>query len=80
MIEEDWVLRARCREVDPELFFPEGPANTIHMIYRQAVSICSKCEVRQDCYDYAYRNDEKVGIWGGHYASQIQKAKRKVSK
>ena len=78
MTGDEWKLRALCREVDPDLFFPEGPANTIHMRFREAVSVCAKCEVRSECYEYALRTDQRDGIWGGHYASQIQKAKRKA--
>jgi WhiB family redox-sensing transcriptional regulator len=78
---EEWMQHGRCREVDPELFFPERMgANAIHAAYRKAVSICSRCEVRAECYAYAYDNNIQDGIWGGHYAQQIRKAKRKASK
>lgn len=80
MTGEEWKARALCKEVDPELFYPEGPANTVHMMYRDAVRICAMCEVRQECYQYAYDNNERDGIWGGHYAIQIQRAKRKETK
>lgn len=72
--------KARCREVDPDLFFPEhAGANAVHAVYRKAVSICKNCEVRANCYQYAYDNDIQYGIWAGHYAHQIRKAKRKAS-
>lgn len=77
MSNEEWKSRALCREVDPELFYPEGPANTIHARYREAVSICQRCDVRAECYQYAWDNNERDGIWGGHYASNIYRAKRK---
>ena len=80
MIGEEWVDRARCREVDPELFYPEAEgASTRNWMYRQAVTICRSCEVRQQCYEYARDNNEMFGVWGGHYAWQIQRAKRKES-
>jgi len=69
--------RARCREVDPELFFPERPANMRIERFRQAVAVCRTCEVRAECYSYAYDNNVTDGIWGGHYAVNIRKAKRK---
>lgn len=80
MTGEEWRARALCREVDPELFYPEGPANTVHMRYREAVSVCARCEVRAECYQFAYDNNERDGIWGGHYALQIHRAKRKEEK
>lgn len=81
MIDEPWVSKARCREVDPELFYPEvGGASTRHLMFRQAVSVCSRCEVRQECYNFAYENDEQYGIWGGHYAFQIYRNKMREGK
>lgn len=81
MMREEWMNKARCREVDPELFYPEKMgANAIHAAYRKAVSICANCEVRAECYQFAYDNDEQFGIWGGHYAFQIRRAKRKEIK
>jgi len=78
MINEEWVERALCREVDPELFYPEDRgASARNFMYRQAVKVCQMCEVRQECYTYARDNNEQWGVWGGHYAWQIKRAKRK---
>ncbi len=55
-----WQERANCLGVDPDLFFPERGAST-----REAKSVCSSCEVRVDCLEYALVNGEKFGIWGG---------------
>ena len=56
--DEDWVLSAVCRQVDPELWFPEqgGGASVVK-------KICHGCPVRQECLDYGM--DERFGIWGG---------------
>ena len=77
MSSPEWMDRALCREVDPELFFPDRPANMRIERFRQAVAICQRCEVRSDCYRYAYDNNVSDGVWGGHYATNIRKAKRK---
>lgn len=77
MITESWVEQARCREVDPDLFFPEGLGKTVHYQYKRAITICQRCEVRQECYEYARDNNIRDGIWGGHFAVNIRKAKRK---
>lgn len=55
-----WQTRANCLGVDPDLFFPERGAST-----REAKSVCSGCEVKADCLEYALTNGEKFGIWGG---------------
>ncbi|MGZ6899055.1 MAG: WhiB family transcriptional regulator [Acidimicrobiia bacterium] len=55
-----WQENANCLGVDPDLFFPERGAST-----REAKSVCSNCEVRADCLEYALVNGEKFGIWGG---------------
>jgi len=58
--EPDWQERALCAQTDPEAFFPEKGGST-----REAKRICSGCEVRAECLDYALTHDERFGIWGG---------------
>lgn len=57
---DTWRDRALCREVDPEMFFPEqGEPATL------ARRICRRCPVRGACLDDAIEAGEKFGIWGG---------------
>jgi WhiB family redox-sensing transcriptional regulator len=56
----DWQERALCAQTDPEAFFPEKGGST-----REAKRICSGCEVRAECLEYALAQDERFGIWGG---------------
>jgi WhiB family transcriptional regulator, redox-sensing transcriptional regulator len=58
--EEGWQERALCAQTDPEAFFPEKGGST-----REAKRICSGCDVRAECLDYALAHDERFGIWGG---------------
>jgi WhiB family redox-sensing transcriptional regulator len=58
--EQDWQERALCAQTDPEAFFPEKGGST-----REAKRICSGCEVRAECLEYALAQDERFGIWGG---------------
>jgi WhiB family transcriptional regulator, redox-sensing transcriptional regulator len=58
--EQDWQERALCAQTDPEAFFPEKGGST-----REAKRICSGCDVRAECLDYALAHDERFGIWGG---------------
>lgn len=56
----EWKQRALCMEVDPELFYPEKGGSTA-----PAKGICGRCEVRDDCLQWALEHDERDGIWGG---------------
>jgi len=66
LIEDDndgllaWQDRALCAQTDPEAFFPEKGGST-----REAKRVCAKCEVREDCLEFALQHDERFGIWGG---------------
>lgn len=55
-----WQADALCAQTDPEAFFPEKGGST-----RDAKRICSGCEVKAQCLEYALQNDERFGIWGG---------------
>lgn len=54
----DWMSDAACKGVDTDIFF-EGP---LHL----AAKFClTECTVREECYNYAVRNKEESGVWGG---------------
>jgi WhiB family transcriptional regulator, redox-sensing transcriptional regulator len=55
-----WQADSLCAQTDPEAFFPEKGGST-----REAKKICTSCEVRSQCLEYALQNDERFGIWGG---------------
>ena len=57
---QSWQEQALCAETDPEAFFPEKGGST-----REAKKICTGCEVKAQCLEYALANDERFGIWGG---------------
>lgn len=54
----NWQAQGRCRETDPEIFFPEAGVPQL-----EALRICRGCEVRQQCLDYALERGER-GVWG----------------
>ena len=58
--ELSWQERALCAQTDPESFFPEKGGST-----REAKRVCTGCEVRPECLEYALGHDERFGIWGG---------------
>ena len=68
-----WQERALCAQTDPEAFFPEKGGST-----REAKKVCTQCEVRGECLDYALAHDERFGIWGGLSERERRKLKRRV--
>ena len=71
--ELQWQERALCAQTDPEAFFPEKGGST-----REAKKICTGCEVKAECLEYALANDERFGIWGGLSERERRKLKRRV--
>ncbi|GGH37621.1 WhiB family transcriptional regulator [Microbacterium album] len=69
-----WQSDALCAQTDPEAFFPEKGGST-----RDAKRICSSCDVRAECLEYALQNDERFGIWGGLSERERRKLKRQAS-
>lgn len=57
---EPWTDSAICRQTDPEAFFPDQGGSTL-----EAKRVCMGCDVRAECLDYALRNNERFGVWGG---------------
>ena len=55
-----WRLRAACRGVDPDVFYPVSDEEA-----EEAKDICEECSVRQACLEYALANRERDGVGGG---------------
>ena len=71
--DESWRLDALCAETDPEAFFPEKGGST-----REAKKICTGCEVKAECLEYALSNDERFGIWGGLSERERRRLRRRA--
>jgi len=71
--EQGWQDRALCAETDPEAFFPEKGGST-----REAKKICTGCEVRAECLEFALANDERFGIWGGLSERERRRLRRRA--
>ncbi len=71
--EQGWQENALCAETDPEAFFPEKGGST-----REAKKICTGCEVRAECLEYALANDERFGIWGGLSERERRRLRRRA--
>ncbi len=70
---QSWQERALCAETDPEAFFPEKGGST-----REAKKICTGCEVKAECLEYALGNDERFGIWGGLSERERRRLRRRA--
>jgi WhiB family redox-sensing transcriptional regulator len=71
--EQGWQESALCAETDPEAFFPEKGGST-----REAKKICTGCEVRAECLEFALANDERFGIWGGLSERERRRLRRRA--
>lgn len=60
VFEVEWADEARCRGVDPELFFARALSEA-----RPAIKVCARCPVKEPCLDYAIAHDIDHGVWGG---------------
>lgn len=58
--DEDWSGLARCRGMDPDVFFGRNLAEA-----RTAIRTCDRCEVRAQCLEYAVTEGIDIGVWGG---------------
>ena len=61
----DWVHRARCKDEEPELFFPIGTTGPAALQIAAAKAICMQCEVRNECLEWAMATGQDAGVWGG---------------
>jgi WhiB family transcriptional regulator, redox-sensing transcriptional regulator len=71
---QSWQERALCAETDPEAFFPEKGGST-----REAKKICTGCEVKAECLEYALTKDERFGIWGGLSERERRRLRRRAN-
>ena len=56
----DWVLSANCASTDPDAFFPEHDSNNT-----LAIKTCGNCLVKSECLEFAIKDSQLIGIWGG---------------
>ncbi|MET0705047.1 MAG: WhiB family transcriptional regulator [Mycobacterium sp.] len=71
----DWQLQGKCRDLPPEMFFPDDHVTSIrHRQEKAAKVVCQQCPVLAQCRDHAMRTPEPHGIWGGMTASERARA------
>lgn len=62
LIRKDFWDGALCKEIGSEIFFPERHEANMARI---AKKMCNRCDIKQKCLDYALKDPELAGIWGG---------------
>lgn len=83
---ENWRHLAKCKDYDPELWFPPRDKDLYKTIADQAKDICygrdgkPSCPVRVTCLLYAESENEQHGIWGGMSHRERNALRRKAEK
>ncbi len=85
--EADWREQAACKGANGDLFYPKSAWSRESKESRQqreqmAKRVCSRCSVQPRCLDWALRNGEVVGVWGGKTERErraLVKASRRVA-
>jgi WhiB family redox-sensing transcriptional regulator len=67
----EWLEKAECKNVDPEIFFPEQGESL-----KPARKYCDICMVREECLEYAVVNFIVEGVWGGTSGRQRRALKK----
>ncbi len=62
----DWRQEARCQH-EPETFCITAPEDGDEPPYptKEQTLCCGLCPVRNECLEYALKQNEPAGVWGG---------------
>ena len=74
----DWRDRAACLDEDPELFFPIGNTGPAILQIEEARAVCMRCEVREECLQWALESGQDHGVWGGLSEDERRALKRRT--
>ncbi len=56
----EWMSQAKCRNMDPAVFFPSDGVGV-----QAAQRVCAECAVAVPCLEYALAGKIEEGVWGG---------------
>jgi hypothetical protein len=65
MLDEEWMMKAKCRAIDREMFFDKYEEDPI-LAKTVDETICLQCPVIAECFNHGTTNSE-WGVWGGVY-------------
>ena len=72
----DWIHRARCKDEDPELFFPVGTTGPAIEQIEQAKAVCRECPSQAPCLEFALITNQDSGVWGGTSEEERRKLRK----
>ena len=72
-----WRADAACRDVDPELFFPDDDTRSARAQVKTAKLICRGCLVSTTCLSWALASGQEAGIWGGLTEDERHRLRRR---
>jgi WhiB family redox-sensing transcriptional regulator len=72
-----WRDRAACLDEDPELFFPVGNTGPALLQIEKAKIICRRCEVVDNCLNWAMESGQDAGVWGALSDDERRALKRR---
>ena len=70
---QEWREQANCKGVKTDLFYPDRHQESTSLVAKE---VCAGCVVREECLNFALRNGERHGIWGGMSERQRKKLRR----
>lgn len=74
-----WWERARCRDEDPELFFPVGTSGPAVVQAELARAVCRRCPVIDECLQWALSTGQDAGVWGGLTADERRAMRQRLA-
>lgn len=76
--DEVWQSYALCRhEGVPTDWFYADLDTKQYAHDEEVMEVCWRCPVRSECTDYALRENEQFGIWGGMYEDERLKLRKR---
>lgn len=75
-----WAQHAKCRWIDPELFFAADGERGAAKVRREqaAKAVCAICPVRAECATYAVDTRQHEGVWGGLTETERAQLRRRA--
>ncbi len=75
---DNWLLRAACRDADPNIFYPKGMGRPRSDRNPNPRDYCNECPVTRQCLERALRNPVTLdrGIWANTNESQRKALRR----
>lgn len=71
--DEEWQAFAACKGLTDWFFVERGGQGA-----SRAKRICAGCPVQEQCLDFAVRNNETMGIWGGKSERERRAIRRQL--